>query len=63
MEKTIALVGTLDTKSKEYVYVKEIIERNHYNVITIDIGTGFRGKPAVPRIIQKKRWLRWPAVP
>lgn len=37
MEKTIVLVGTFDTKSKEYFYVKEIVERNHYNVITIDI--------------------------
>jgi uncharacterized protein (UPF0261 family) len=45
MEKTIVLVGTFDTKSKEYLYVKEIIERNHYNVITIDMGTGARGRP------------------
>jgi len=58
MEKTIALVGTFDTKSKEYLYVKEIIERNHYNVITIDIGTGFRGKPAVPPDYSKEEVVK-----
>ena len=58
MEKTIALVGTFDTKSKEYLYVKEIIELNHYNVITIDIGTGFRGKPAVPPDYSKEEVVK-----
>ena len=45
MEKTIALVGTFDTKSEEYSYVKKIIESNHYHVVTIDTGTGHRGTP------------------
>ncbi len=43
MEKNISLAGTFDTKSKEYLSVKEIIEHNRYRVITIDLGTGAGG--------------------
>lgn len=46
-EKTIILVGTFDTKSKEYAYVKELIERNGFRTITIDVGTGARGTPVL----------------
>ena len=58
MEKTIALVGTFDTKSKEYLYVKKIIERNNCSVITIDVGTGARGKPVFPPDYSKEEVLK-----
>jgi len=44
MRKNIALVGTFDTKWEEFHYVKDVIERNNYQVTTIDVGTGWRGK-------------------
>jgi len=44
MKKNIVLVGTLDTKGEEYLYVKDLIEKNGYMVTTIDVGTGYRGK-------------------
>jgi uncharacterized protein (UPF0261 family) len=44
MKKTIALVGTLDTKGEESLYLKNLIEKNNYQVATIDMGTGWRGK-------------------
>src|SRR4030042_3675274 len=53
MKKTIALVGTLDTKGEESLYIKNLIEKNDYLVVTIDVGTGWRGKlifsPDYPR--------------
>jgi uncharacterized protein (UPF0261 family) len=44
MKKNIALVGTLDTKWEEFLYVKDLIEKNNYKGTTIDVGTGWRGK-------------------
>lgn len=44
MKKNIVLVGTLDTKGEEFLYVKNLIEKNGYTVTTIDVGTGYRGK-------------------
>jgi len=53
IEKTIVLVGTFDTKGKESLYLKNLIEKNGYQVITIDMGTGAGGKlvfsPDYPR--------------
>ena len=43
MAKTIVLMGRLDSKGKEYAYVREIILRGGFNVITVDTGT--RGSP------------------
>ena len=43
MKGTIVLIGTLDTKSEETLFMKKIIEKNDYKVITIDMGTGARG--------------------
>jgi uncharacterized protein (UPF0261 family) len=45
MKKSIVLVGTFDSKSQEYLYVKDLIERNNCSVVTVDIGTGLRGTP------------------
>jgi len=38
MSKTIVLLGTLDTKGKEFEYVKRIIESRGHNTLLIDAG-------------------------
>ncbi|MBI5968603.1 MAG: Tm-1-like ATP-binding domain-containing protein [Deltaproteobacteria bacterium] len=46
MEKTIALMATLDTKGEEVKYLKEQIEKKGKRVLIIDMGT--RGTPFGP---------------
>jgi uncharacterized protein (UPF0261 family) len=48
MKKTIVLVGALDTKAEESLYIKNLIEVNNYQVTTIDVGTGWRGELIFP---------------
>jgi uncharacterized protein (UPF0261 family) len=43
VKKTIALIGTLDTKGAEYAFLKEAIEKNGYYTLTVDVG--ILGKP------------------
>ena len=38
MKGTIVFPATLDTKGQESQYIKNLIEKNGYNVITIDVG-------------------------
>lgn len=38
MQKTIVLLGTLDTKGREFSYIKEIIEKRGHKTILIDAG-------------------------
>ena len=38
MEKTIVVVGTLDTKGHEFAYVKEMIEQHGLNTLVVDFG-------------------------
>lgn len=38
MPKTIALAGTLDSKGKEFLYAKELIESLGFNTLTINTG-------------------------
>ncbi|MEJ7618226.1 MAG: Tm-1-like ATP-binding domain-containing protein [Pyrinomonadaceae bacterium] len=38
MSKTILLIGTLDTKGAEYLYVRDLIARRQLHVLTIDAG-------------------------
>jgi uncharacterized protein (UPF0261 family) len=45
MEKTIVLIASLDTKSEESKFVKDLLESQGVSVITIDVGTGLRGSP------------------
>ncbi len=42
MKKNIVLIGTLDTKWQESLYVKELIEGAGYATTTVDVGTGYR---------------------
>jgi len=44
MGGNIVLIGTLDTKGEESLFIKKMIENNNFRVITIDMGTGARGK-------------------
>ena len=44
MAKTIVLIGALDTKGQEFAYVKELIEGEGLETLTVDIGV--MGKPA-----------------
>lgn len=39
MVKTIAVIGTLDTKGEEVAYIKEVIKREGYAALLIDVGT------------------------
>jgi uncharacterized protein (UPF0261 family) len=48
VKKNIALVGTLDTKWEESLYIKDLIEKNNCQVTTIDVGTGWRGELVFP---------------
>jgi uncharacterized protein (UPF0261 family) len=43
VNKTIVLLGRLDSKGKEYAYVKDLIVRGGFDVIVVDVGT--RGAP------------------
>ncbi len=50
--KTVALVGALDTKGKEYAYVKACIEAHGHSALLIDIGTG--GPPVIEADISRQ---------
>lgn len=45
MNKTILLIGALDTKGEEFAFVKQIIENNGFNTLLLD--TGILGEPIV----------------
>ncbi|MGD0231469.1 MAG: Tm-1-like ATP-binding domain-containing protein [Syntrophorhabdales bacterium] len=45
MKKSLVLIGSLDTKSEEAKFVKDLLEGQDLRVITIDVGTGLRGRP------------------
>lgn len=47
-KKNIVFVGTFDTKGKESAYLKELLEKHHFHVITIEAGTGSGGTPPFP---------------
>lgn len=38
MEKTVVIVGALDTKGKEFLYVKELIEKEGLKTLVVDFG-------------------------
>ena len=45
MNKTVAIVGTLDTKGEEIDYLRSLIEKRGHRVITAD--TGILGEPLI----------------
>ena len=46
MKRSVAIVGTLDSKGEEHLFLKELIESKGYSTITIDVGT--TGLPKFP---------------
>jgi uncharacterized protein (UPF0261 family) len=52
MARTIAIVGTLDTKAEEIGYVKGLIEKKGHRTIIID--AGILGAPAMPVDISRE---------
>jgi uncharacterized protein (UPF0261 family) len=45
MEKNVLLVASMDTKSEESAFVRDLLTAQDLKVITIDVGTGLRGIP------------------
>jgi uncharacterized protein (UPF0261 family) len=45
VKKVVVLVATLDTKSEEAAFVIELLVNKGLEVVTVDIGTGLRGRP------------------
>ena len=51
MAKSIVILGTLDTKGDQLIYLKKLIEAWGHRVIVVDIGV--LGEPALPPTIDK----------
>ncbi len=56
MKKTIVLLGRLDSKGKEYLYVKDLILRGGFDVLVVDVGT--RGAPPFEPHISREEVAR-----
>ena len=58
-KKTVAIVGTMDSKGSEHLFLKKVIESMGHKTITIDIGTteltGFRPDFSISRLIRNKQ--------
>jgi uncharacterized protein (UPF0261 family) len=48
MENNVLLVASMDTKSEESAFVRDVLTAHGLKVTTIDVGTGLRGKPVFP---------------
>ncbi|MFD1408620.1 Tm-1-like ATP-binding domain-containing protein [Kroppenstedtia eburnea] len=53
MAKTIAVIGALDTKGKDYAFVKEAIEARGHRALLIDVG--ILGEPYIPADIPSEK--------
>jgi len=53
VQKTVALLGALDTKGPEYAFVKQCIEARGHKVLTID--TGVLGPPYYPPDVSRQQ--------
>ncbi len=51
MTKTVVIIGTLDTKGKEFAFIKELIEKEGLRTLVIDFGV--MGEPAFKPEIQR----------
>ena len=45
MGKSVVLLASMDTKSEESRFVRDLLESKGLEVITVDVGTGLRGRP------------------
>jgi uncharacterized protein (UPF0261 family) len=53
MVKTVLLIGTLDTKDREFEFLKKSLKRNNVNVIVMD--AGIFGKPYFQAEISREK--------
>ena len=51
MAKTVVIIGTLDTKGKEFAFIKDLIEKEGLKTLVIDFGV--MGEPAFKPEIQR----------
>jgi uncharacterized protein (UPF0261 family) len=56
MKKTVVIVGALDTKGKEFLYVKDLIEKEGLSTLVVDFGV--MGKPDFPPDITREEVAR-----
>lgn len=56
MTKTVVIVGALDTKGKEFAYVKDLIEKEDLKTLVVDFGV--MGKPDFPADIARDEVAR-----
>jgi len=54
--RTIVLLGTLDTKGDEVLYIKRLIERRGHRALVVD--TGVRGEPAFAADVPREQVAR-----
>jgi len=54
--KTVVIVGALDTKGKEFKYVKDLIEKEGVNTLVVDFGV--MGQPEFPPDITREEVAR-----
>lgn len=54
--KTVVIVGALDTKGKEFLFVKDLIEQEGLNTLVVDFGV--MGKPDFPPDITREEVAR-----
>ena len=56
MGKTVVITGTLDTKGREFAFLKELIEKEGLETLVIDFGV--MGEPAFPPDITRQEVAR-----
>src|SRR5271157_2520169 len=56
MRKTVVLVGAMDTKGKEFAFVKGLIERQGLSTLVVDFGV--MDKPAIAADITREEVAR-----
>ena len=56
MQKTVVIVGALDTKGKEFLFVKDLIEKEALTTRVVDFGV--MGKPYFPPNVGREEVAR-----
>jgi uncharacterized protein (UPF0261 family) len=56
MPKTVVIVGALDTKGKEFLFVKNLVEKEGLNTLVVDFGV--MGQPEFPPDIPRQEVAR-----
>lgn len=56
MDKPVVIIGTLDTKGKEFAFVKDLIEKEGLRTLVVDFGV--LGKPAFEPDVSRDEVLR-----